>query len=125
MLKRLLFTISSFFLFFCATTFAADVGFIWDQNTETDLAGYRLYQSKASGVYVKGADKAVTTIPIEEDTATIQITKEGTYYWVITAYDTHGNESEFSNEVSESFDWTPPAVPKGLKINITVTITGE
>lgn len=124
MLKRIMLTILLFF-FFCSLALATDVSFIWNPNTESDLKGYRLYQSKASGVYVKGADKAIADISVGTEVATIQITEGGKYYWVLTAYDNYGNESDFSNEVSEYFNFSAPAVPKGFKVSVTVTITGD
>lgn len=124
MFKKLLFTILSFFLF-CTFAFATEVRFTWNPNTENDLKGYRLYQSKVSGVYVKGVDKAVADIPAGTEIAATHITKEGKYFWVLTAYDKHGNESGFSNEVSEYFNFSAPAIPAGFKINVIVTVTGD
>jgi hypothetical protein len=69
----------------------------WDPNTESDLAGYKIYQATASGAY--GA--ALGTVPA--GTVTYQATglsANTTYFFVITAYDDAGNESSFSNEVS-------------------------
>ena len=69
----------------------------WNPNTDTDLAGYKVYQATASGAY--GA--AVGTVPA--GTVTYQATglsANTTYFFVITAYDDAGNESLFSNEVS-------------------------
>ena len=69
----------------------------WDPNTDTDLAGYKIYRATASGVY--GA--ALGTVPA--GTVTYQATglsANTTYFFVITAYDDAGNESSFSNEVS-------------------------
>ena len=124
MLKRIIFTILSFFLF-STLVFATEVGFIWNPNTERDLAGYRLYQSKVSGVYVKGVDKAIADIAAGTEVATTQITEGGTYGVGRTVYAEYGNESGFSNEVSEYFDFSAPAIPAGFKINVTVTVTGD
>ena len=69
----------------------------WDPNTDSDLAGYKIYQATASGAY--GA--ALGTVPA--GTVTYQATglsANTTYFFVITAYDHAGNESSFSNEVS-------------------------
>lgn len=70
----------------------------WTPNTDPDLAGYKVYQATVSGAY--GA--ALATVPA--GTATYQATGlavNTTYFFVITAYDSAGNESSFSNEVSK------------------------
>jgi hypothetical protein len=70
----------------------------WTPNTDADLAGYKIYLATASGAY--GA--ALATIPA--GTASYQATglsANTTYFFVITAYDSVGNESLFSNEVSK------------------------
>lgn len=123
MLKQFVF-ISLFCLSMAGATHAENITFVWDKNPETDIAGYRLYQSKVSGVYVKGADKAVATTKKGTQKVSIPIEIEGTYYWVVTAYDIRNNESGYSNEVSKTFDWTPPGAPKGLTISITINIQG-
>ncbi len=71
----------------------------WVPNTESDLAGYKIYQATASGTY--GA--ALGTVPA--GTVIYQATglsANTTYFFVITAYDIAGNESAYSNEVSKS-----------------------
>jgi fibronectin type 3 domain-containing protein len=71
----------------------------WNSNTDVDLAGYKIYRSTASGTY--GA--ALATVPAGTVTyLATGLTANTTYFFVITAYDTAGNESLFSNEVSKS-----------------------
>lgn len=97
---------------------ATSVTLNWDPNTEPDLAGYRLYRSTTSGSgYSKVGE---ITAPSTEFTDTVIM--DGTYYWVVTAFDANGNESGFSNEVSAVLDSTPPGAPAGLKITITIVI---
>jgi hypothetical protein len=71
----------------------------WDPNTESDLAGYKVYQATASGTY--GAALAIIPAGTLTYQATV-LTANTTYFCVINAYDTSGNESPFSNEVSKS-----------------------
>lgn len=101
----------------CAfTAQAAVITFAWDANTESDLAGYRIYKSTTSGQYTYGAANAVAAVG-KVTTATATVTgAEGTkFYFVCTAYDTSGNESGPSNEVNYTIpDTTPPAAPKGF-----------
>lgn len=67
----------------------------WDSNTESDLAGYKLYYGAASGVYSYSTDVGKMT------TYTLTgLTKGNTYFIAATAYDTSYNESDYSNEVS-------------------------
>jgi hypothetical protein len=78
----------------------SSVTLTWNQNSESDLAGYKVYRSTTPGVY--GAPIAT----LQGNVATYQATglQAGTtYYFVVTAYDSSGNESGFSNEVSRSF----------------------
>jgi len=69
----------------------------WDPNTESDLAGYKVYVGTASRVYGVPVDVGTTT-----SFKVINLLKGQTYYFAITAYDTEGNESAYSNEVSKT-----------------------
>lgn len=77
----------------------ASITVSWNANTEADLRGYRVYFGTSSGTYqqVRGAglDAGRST------TFTISNLRAGaTYYIAVTGYDTAGNESAFSGEVS-------------------------
>lgn len=67
----------------------------WNANTEPDLAGYRVYYGTASGVYNPAIDVGNTTSYTFSG-----LLPNTTYYFAITAYDTSGNESAFSTEIS-------------------------
>lgn len=91
-------------LFFSLVTasVAADVVLAWDPNTEFDLAGYIIYGSEGS----QGPPyEYIDTYPVEDidlDNPRCMITElddDIAYYFVVTAFDTQGNESGFSEEV--------------------------
>ena len=122
-MKRLIIILA--ILLFASTALAATVelNFAWDRNTETDLAGYRLYYSATAGAYVKGTGstnflQAVLVSGTTHPNGTLQQisgSQGQKIYFVLTAYDTSGNESGFSNEVNYTIpDTTPPAPPHGL-----------
>jgi hypothetical protein len=73
---------------------AADVTLQWDPNSESDLAGYKIYVGTAAGVY--GTPITIGT----QATCTVTGLTPGTYYFAVTAVNTAGLESGFSNEVS-------------------------
>ena len=95
----------------------------WDPNVESDLAGYRLYQTTMQGEYERVCDNPSTAyLAAEVDAETTSVVlsgiPDGTYFWVATAFDTEGMESGYSNEVSQTFDTItnlPPAPPSGLR----------
>ena len=72
----------------------------WAANREPDLAGYKIYVGTASGTYNfpgsafvigKVTSYAVSNLPIGQ-----------TYFFAMSAYDSAGNESPLSAEVSKS-----------------------
>ncbi|MDP2923520.1 MAG: hypothetical protein Q8O30_07390, partial [Candidatus Omnitrophota bacterium] len=67
----------------------------WTTNTEPDLAGYNIYRSTTSGLGYAKINASLITTTTYQDTGLINDT---TYYYVVTAVDTVGNESEHSNE---------------------------
>ena len=82
-----------------SVTAAGTANLTWNTSTESDLTGYKVYRATASGTY--GAPLA--TLPKTTTTYTATELQTGTtYFFVITAYDSSGNESTFSNEVSKS-----------------------
>ena len=86
-------------LIFKAVTAIDVANLTWNANTDLDLAGYKAYEGTSSGAYTA----PVTTLP----KPTIRYTVAGlyagtTYFFVITACDTAGNESLHSTEVSKS-----------------------
>jgi len=72
---------------------AAQITLAWDANSESDVAGYKVYYGTASGKYTHSVDVGNVT------QTTLHVSKKK-YCIALTAYDTYGNESGFSNEVS-------------------------
>lgn len=92
----------------------------WNPNTETDLAGYKVYWTKTSGSYtdvmsrdvLKPAVSAIVSsqvcVLIADNVfnPTPAYAPKGTIYFVVTAYDASKNESIYSSEVSGTWPWT-------------------
>jgi len=83
----------------------------WTANTETDLAGYYLYWKSGVQAFDNArrvdVGKVITynldTIPVNNDLA-------------LTAYDTSGNESLFSDSIFFEKDMVAPVKVNGLAI---------
>lgn len=119
-MKRFLLALG-FVLIFVTSSFAAsNITFVWDASTSTDVAGYKLYQSTISGSY--DSSKVVADISAPNTTARIENIQDGTYFWVVTAYDGNGNESGYSNEVTRDLDTTAPNAPGNLTVEIIVKV---
>ena len=95
-------------IYFAGLTFtrAADTNFnsvtlAWNANTETDLAGYRLFFSKDPAAWTHVKPLGLVT------TATIELPEPGTWFFVLTAKNTAGLESLPSNMV----EYTTPTAP--------------
>ncbi|MEW6417445.1 MAG: DNRLRE domain-containing protein [Nitrospirota bacterium] len=110
------------FLFYCFASFAilnlvlflsagkvysGQATLSWDPPTTNadgtpllDLAGYNVYYGNTSSNYSQIIDVGNIT------TYTVASLNDGTYYFAVTAYDTSGNESEYSNEVSKTIQST-------------------
>ena len=69
----------------------------WNSSTSSDVAGYKVYMGTASGVY--GPPTSVGNGLASQVT---NLQTGTTYFFAVTAVDTSGNESTFSNEVSKS-----------------------
>jgi len=69
----------------------------WNANTDADLAGYKIHMGTSSGTY--GTPIVVGNVT---GYAMNNLQVGQTYYFAITAYDTAGNESLYSAEVSKS-----------------------
>jgi hypothetical protein len=128
------------------SAYPLDVTLQWDANTETDLAGYRVYyRTGSSGGGVLGnydgtganeGDSPIEMLLAEGENADadiVECTVTGlpngqTYYFVVTAYDNEvpSLESNASNEVdtgSSSPDTTPPVISDVQVASTTETTT--
>ncbi len=68
----------------------------WDPNTEENVAGYNVYMGTQPGVYGTPISVGVTTSYTAGG-----LTGGKTYYFSVTAFDSDGNESMHSTEVSK------------------------
>ena len=66
-----------------------------DGTPLTNLAGYKIHYGTVSGSYT-------TTLVIGNVTSYTIALPPGTYYFTLTAFDTLGSESGFSNEVAKT-----------------------
>ncbi len=95
-----------FILFFVVTAFSVvcppDAGagqatLTWSAATSTGVKGYKVYYGTASGTYSKSVDAGNTT-----SCSVSNLTDGQTYYFVATTYDSAGDQSIYSNEVSKT-----------------------
>lgn len=124
LLKTLLLSVLAFLLFlfiFSQDIFASQIRLAWDPNTESDLAGYKVYYGTTSGTYGTPIDAGnVTTYTMTG------LTLGQTYFITVTAYDTSPNESGYSNEVSGpatdgTQTFTVTTNPSGLQVVVDGT----
>ncbi len=103
----------------------------WDANTETDLAGYKMYYkvgpSGGAPYDGTGAVEGDSPIDIVGNVATFTFSNllSGTYWFVVSAYDTEGLESDYSNEVTATLNSLAPSAPKNLIIKVKVIVSIE
>ena len=81
---------------------ASSVDLSWGQNSEPNIVGYKIYYGTTTDVYPNSVD-IHNNVPDQTDgrihgTVT-GLTDGTTYYFVCTAYNDQGSESDFSNEV--------------------------
>ena len=118
--KTILFT-ALFLLLTTPSLFAAQATLSWNPNSESDLAGYKVYWGTSTGSYQWSLDvKDVNSYTISN------LTEGESYFFAATAYDFTGNESGYSNEVSYDVpipDTTPPADPTGTDVKGVNIIT--
>ncbi len=81
------------------TPSSSSVTLTWNANTESDLAGYKVYRATASGAYGAPIATVLRTVTTYQATG---LQFGTTYFFVVTAFDIAGNESAYSNEVSKS-----------------------
>jgi hypothetical protein len=92
--KRIVFIALLLSLILASKVNSGDVILSWDANSEQDLKGYKVYYGNSSGYYNKSINVGnVSAYRISE------LYEEVRYYFVVTAYDTAGNESVYSEEV--------------------------
>lgn len=91
--------------------FAGEATLSWDPSTASDLAGYMIYSGTSSGVYGTPIDAGTQT------TYAVTGLAIGPYYFAVTAYNTEGTESTFSNEATKIIVDTAPPVMTALSAN--------
>jgi hypothetical protein len=81
-------------LMFSTHAVSADITLVWGTKAHSNLAGYHVYYGTCSGVYTSRVDvgkvNSITISNLDEDQV---------YYFSVTAYDYHGVDGRFSEEV--------------------------
>ncbi|VAW38960.1 hypothetical protein MNBD_GAMMA01-1342 [hydrothermal vent metagenome] len=106
-----------------------------DASCVTDHAGFNVYFGTSSGSY----NTELTNVPatcndtgVDAGTGCGNIIScnyiatdipDGMRYFVVTAFDLAGNNSEPSNEQSKLIDGTSPSSPANLTVDINVNVT--
>lgn len=108
------------FLTLGSAAFAENITFSWLPNSDKDLAGYKIYWGNKEGNYSNSQDVGLP--PVSQDGRvyyTLQNVSGDTQYFCATAYDTEGNESDYSNVVKYN---PKPNSPADFQIKITVNV---
>lgn len=84
---------------FSQTTTGNSAALAWDPPTSiTNLSGYRVYYGTAPGVYQQAYGQGLSVGNVTTYTV-VGLSHNTRYYFAVTAFDTAGNESTYSNEV--------------------------
>ena len=69
----------------------------WDDNSDSDLAGYNVYRTTTSGSGYVQLNSSLLTTSAYTDT---DVTNSTVYHYIVVAVDTSMNQSDYPNEVS-------------------------
>lgn len=111
-----------------SATTSANITFAWDSNTESDLKGYKLYQSDTG----PGGPFDECLVPHIAPSGTAQVTYSTvltvgvgqTLCFAVTAYDTANNESGKSNVVCRTDQTCVPLSPQTQTLACPTGLTG-
>ena len=108
----------TFFLYLVSVSHAADVTLSWDASAEPNIAGYKIYYKTGSNEPPfggKGASEGNSPLDVGNKTTFTLTGLEDTqaYHFVVTAYDTAGIESGYSNVVRFQYRTTNHIDPAG------------
>ncbi len=114
-IKVLKYFLAATLIFIPATAFSLDITLSWDESPSSSVTGYYVYYQQGSNTLpLSGtdADQGVSPIDVGSSlTATLTGLEDGAiYYFTVTAYDSEGNESSYSNLVSNEPDDSATAV---------------
>lgn len=111
-MKKLILT-ALFILISVTVASGESIKLVWDANTEADLAGYKIYSSRTDG----GPYTVIQDVGnVTEHELDMAGETDGVIFYVATAYDDRGNESEYSNQASYRVDHTAPQPPSGCRV---------
>jgi len=75
------------------------INLLWNANTESDLAGYRIHWGSASGVYTDaGSPQPVGLVT----SGSVNVQPNGMKFFALVAFNTGALDSGFSNEISRN-----------------------
>ncbi|MBW2410270.1 MAG: fibronectin type III domain-containing protein [Deltaproteobacteria bacterium] len=95
---------------FPMTACAFQLTLAWDTNSEPDVSGYKIYYGEQSQNYTYCVDVGSSTSCVISG-----LTPGQTYYFTATAYDVHGNESSYAQELDYQVpDQEPDADNDGM-----------
>jgi hypothetical protein len=99
---------------------SGEVTLAWNANTESNLAGYRLLYGTTPGTYPNTIDagNATTVTATGLNTGTV-------YYFAVVAYNSAGQTSAASSEVSHTVPGTPNTAPSAGSFAVTVVEDGQ
>lgn len=100
-----------------AANTAGTITLSWNANTESDIAGYHLHYGTASAPYKQELTVATTSAVVSN------LTDGATYTFAVTAYNTAGEESAYSQPVSYTVGSdrvVPPAILANLSTRAVV-----
>jgi len=80
----------------------------WDENSDLDLAGYRLYRGKSAESLSLLSDVGTAASYLDTN-----VTNDSAYFYAVTAYDTDDNESDYS-DIVKAIPSIRPDTPTGI-----------
>ncbi len=98
------------FLLIASSAFAKNISLAWDPSDDPEVTGYRVYyniNSSSLPFAGSGASEGVSPIDVGNNlTTSLSELQDGDIvYFAVTAYNSFGEESEFSNVVAS--EWIP------------------
>jgi len=93
------------------------VNLSWAPNPETDLSHYKIYRSQTDNFVPSPGDSLAVVLKPDTTYEDTDVINDQNYYYRISAVDSAGNESEFSDQASA----TPQSGPTDSDIYLPVT----